>query len=163
MCKHNDNDYDCCDCAYMMGKNDAESGEEYCNPYKNWDQCNSYNDGWESVKPFTTNGDDTEPPGRRIRICGMTTTHQNEVIEQIRAYMKAALQSSTHTQRCQGDIVATPVRVTLKTLQAIMLNDGNIFNVIANGTVFNCELKYQKICPGVYNLWGVKPWRPNEQ
>jgi hypothetical protein len=37
---------DCDDCAYESGKEDALSGEEYDNPYKNWSQSNAYYDGY---------------------------------------------------------------------------------------------------------------------
>lgn len=49
MCQHNEEDYDCCDCAYELGKEDALEGINN-NPYKNWDQCNAYKDGQEYIK-----------------------------------------------------------------------------------------------------------------
>lgn len=48
MCQHNEEDYDCCDCAYERGLEDALEGI-YNNLYKNWDQCNSYDDGYKSL------------------------------------------------------------------------------------------------------------------
>jgi hypothetical protein len=46
MCKHNDEDIDCGDCAYQSGYDDAVDGEPFDNPYKNWDQVNAYYDGY---------------------------------------------------------------------------------------------------------------------
>lgn len=48
MCKCNEEDYDCDDCAYQLGKEDAECGEPDNPPYKNWSQCNCYHDGYRA-------------------------------------------------------------------------------------------------------------------
>lgn len=47
MCIHNDEDYECLDCCYFWGKEDALENLP-CEPeYKNFDQCNSYRDGYQ--------------------------------------------------------------------------------------------------------------------
>ena len=50
MCLHNEEDYDCCDCAFQNGLEDKKDNEPYDNSYKNWDQVNAYNDGFYSEK-----------------------------------------------------------------------------------------------------------------
>jgi len=49
MCKHNDDDYDCLDCCFEMGANDAIDDLACDPPYKNFDQCDAYRDGWFSM------------------------------------------------------------------------------------------------------------------
>lgn len=49
MCKHNDDDYDCLDCCFELGVDDFLSGEPYNPPYKNFDQCDAYKDGWNKL------------------------------------------------------------------------------------------------------------------
>ena len=52
MCTHNEEeDHDCCDCAFDYGVMDAMDAH-YDNEYKNWDQVNSYRDGFSSVRPI---------------------------------------------------------------------------------------------------------------
>lgn len=49
MCKHNDDDYDCLDCCYETGEIDALEGYGDYPPYKDFDQCDAYHNGWLSV------------------------------------------------------------------------------------------------------------------
>ncbi len=47
MCRHNEqDDFDCCDCAYERGKEHAIDGEPKACEYKNFDQCESYHNGY---------------------------------------------------------------------------------------------------------------------
>ena len=49
MCYHNgdDDDYACSKCCYESGCSDGEDGLPYNPPYKNFDQCDWYKDGWD--------------------------------------------------------------------------------------------------------------------
>lgn len=48
MCRHSDDDwYDCLECCYDSGYDDALDGF-YDNPYKNWDQVEEYNRGYDA-------------------------------------------------------------------------------------------------------------------
>jgi hypothetical protein len=50
MCRHNEDDYDCLDCCYEYGKEDALENLPKSSPYKNIDQCWEYEDGYNSVE-----------------------------------------------------------------------------------------------------------------
>jgi len=47
MCMHNEEDYTCPNCCYQYGYNDAYYNEGYDNEYKNFEQVDSYNDGYK--------------------------------------------------------------------------------------------------------------------
>jgi hypothetical protein len=46
MCCHNEDDYDCLDCCYEYGKEDASENLPNSPPYKNFDQCDAYYEGY---------------------------------------------------------------------------------------------------------------------
>lgn len=48
MCIHTDDDNPCYDCCFQAGLNDARDLESNRPPYKNWDECNAYDDGYKA-------------------------------------------------------------------------------------------------------------------
>lgn len=51
MCRHNnEDDYDCGKCCFEYGVDDAEEGLPYDPQYKNFEQINDYEAGYNSVK-----------------------------------------------------------------------------------------------------------------
>lgn len=51
MCKHNEeDDFDCLNCCYEVGSSDAEECLPRTPEYKNFDQCDAYYDGYDTVE-----------------------------------------------------------------------------------------------------------------